>query len=1142
MSVQVNFVKKYVLTVSFVQLSISSKYVGSDAAMIPKPSHQMLAWQGLTDLRMSLLERGLLNEALSLFKVERTRLPPTERADATLWFLEHTNSYTSLTQERSIWIEMELKIFLAQSLYERREVSRGEAEFLRAEELLDAWCELAQYSSRETLAPRLDIKFLRLSYGSNDDVKVHFGESTQLLQILKACCHSSTVACYRQATEAAYELALKDTMNGHYLAQFFRLHEEQEVYQETLQEDVCGLLFDQQDFFQYAAKITADSQNAMEWLGNFLERYPGFNLPNGLMGIHRIRKLAYQRLADPKRVAQEEDEIKKLETAVPERFGTLVGVRRSNAASTVAQNPTDGSDVELRFALDIEEESFLADWHYTMSDNESRWRLALHKMLEWMIADLDDGVVSADEISAILALQDVDENHESLARRLEAIPPDRVFAILYHESAGEEIIPIKASAWNARSEILKRWLSRDQGPMNNSRQHLRSVLQEIRKDTVCQSQMPLDTKIWEIERCMSMAEELPPRVKENVIRREQAWWHGGIAYQIYLHYCSCPDQFNSDDVGSYIARAETECQRSMMEYQAKGDVASVAMRQRLTAELCVMKIRWLQQRKDEVFKEADLEDIRKIGLQNVEKAESYFASKRQESTWDRNLEGFEQRERATYSENSWRVPQIAMQLLDAGDAQAHESRRTEMWKWVQRAKARSLATSMGLGGVIPEALLNDVLASESSRPSYEKMVSLQSQILSAQPHKRFALRHELDLHLKVMRNNPLLREVCDLKDGMPLTLSDVDRITSVANTALVLVDWYVVPDFLGEGRLMLLTARAGRTPTVTTLTMPTRDPIDWVTRYLDSSMSQQRSKDSSGLNALVQPLIDLTDPRDVLVFCPSAALHRIPLHAIEVIDGNTSEWRPIIHRNPIFYSHSHSLLRICLWNAQIASEAKVPLNPLIMNGIPRGIQTEEYTAGRDAVVQLAECSSTTALLDESATKTKFAEVAPDSRLIHIHSHIWWDDSSPLEHHIDLNNDKLAARDVFSIAFSKGTHVSLIACLGGRARISDGDEVMGLVPALLHSGASSTISTLWSIPDNIGARFTDAFYQNFFEQRKAFSGGEGFVNLAKVFQAAVKELALVEQSVSDDAGVDPKLHWTGFVMHGFWNFFVPQTSR
>ena len=1118
---------------------MSSTYIGDDYATIPKPDHQMLSWQGLTDLRMSLLERGQFNEALSLFRVERTRLPPIERADATSWFLEHTKECTSLTPERSIWVEMELRIYLAQSFYERREAVKGEAEFQKAEELLDAWCELSDHPYKETLTPRLDIKILRLRYRGNDDVKVQLEESVQLLKTLQTCCHTSTVACYHQATEAAYELALKDA-SGFYLAQFFRLHQEQEVYQETVQEDIRNLLFDRQDFFQYAARNITDMQKALEWLNSFLERYQGFNLPNGLMSIHRIRKIAYQRLGDLERMKQEEAEIKKHENTVPERVGTLVGVRRSKVATVLPSQPNGDSKAELRFALDIEEDNFFTDWYHTAGDTERRRQLALQKLLEWMIVDMENGVIAEHEVFAVLTIQDDGSDRMLLAQKLQKISVDEVFSMLYFQKVGDEDVPVSSSTWESRYEVLKSWLSRDLGPMNNSRQYLRAILQEIRKDSVCTPRMPLDIKISELEKCISIVEELPPRVKE-IIAHKEAWWHGSIADQIYLHCCQSPDHFRSDETWSYIATAEIECQRSLKKYQAEGEPVCAALRQRLAAELCVLKMHWLHQPHGKALQETDLENIRDTGLQNLEKAESYFASKRRESTWNRDLEGLEQRERATYSENSWRVPQIAMQLLNIGNTNVDESRRTEMWKWVQRSKARSLATSMGLEGVIPETLLQDVLASEECRPMYERMVALQSQIEAAQSHRRFTLRHELDLQLERMKRQPLLKEVLDLKEGMPLTLSDVDRITKVASTSLVLVDWYVVPDLFDEGTLLLLTAKAGRTPTVTTLDITTRAPIDWVTYCLDSSLSEHRPKDTSDLSALVQPLIDLSDPGDILVFCPSAALHRIPLHAIEVTDQDPSEWRPLIHRNPIFYSHSHSLLRICLWSTQLASETKAPLHTLVMNGIPADTANLGYTAGRDSVQHLADHFRTTALLDSSATKSKLINSAPTSRLIHLHTHVHWDNSSPLSHHIALHSATLTAREIFPISFLKGTHVSLIACSGGRARVGDGDEVMGLVPALLHSGASSTISTLWSIPDTIGAAFTESFYTGLLDQRKRLDGRDGFVNLARVFQGAVRELALYEEGESAARGAEPMMHWTSFVMHGFWDFFVPQTT-
>ena len=98
--------------------------------------------------------------------------------------------------------------------------------------------------------------------------------------------------------------------------------------------------------------------------------------------------------------------------------------------------------------------------------------------------------------------------------------------------------------------------------------------------------------------------------------------------------------------------------------------------------------------------------------------------------------------------------------------------------------------------------------------------------------------------------------------------------------------------------------------------------------------------------------------------------------------------------------------------------------------------------------------------------------------------------------------------------------------------------MGLVPALLHAGASSTLSTLWPIKDDVGADFSKAFYGSLESGRKAalYTQGEGrgWVDLAKAFQDAVIE--------RDEAECEAKtLHWTAFVMHGFWHFWMPSVN-
>lgn len=122
------------------------------------------------------------------------------------------------------------------------------------------------------------------------------------------------------------------------------------------------------------------------------------------------------------------------------------------------------------------------------------------------------------------------------------------------------------------------------------------------------------------------------------------------------------------------------------------------------------------------------------------------------------------------------------------------------------------------------------------------------------------------------------------------------------------------------------------------------------------------------------------------------------------------------------------------------------------------------------------------MIDETASKHDFRGAATRSRLLHLHTHCNWNFEDPLDHHVEfprlrgaeklvLPQDlKLTAREVFEMELCPGIHFNMIACRGGVMEVKPGDEVMGLVPALLYSGATSVVSTLWNIADGDGAQF------------------------------------------------------------------------
>jgi CHAT domain-containing protein len=274
----------------------------------------------------------------------------------------------------------------------------------------------------------------------------------------------------------------------------------------------------------------------------------------------------------------------------------------------------------------------------------------------------------------------------------------------------------------------------------------------------------------------------------------------------------------------------------------------------------------------------------------------------------------------------------------------------------------------------------------------------------------------------------------------------------------------------------------------------------------------------------------------------------------------------LIHRNPVIYIHSLSLLRSSLSAAEHARYSPPKANPQFLAGISQADATavvngrrSNYTAGRNSIKKLAELCKTPPRIDESGSKLDFITAMTQSRLLHLHTHCNWQFSDPLDHHVEFPNIhgagredkgpdlKLTAKEIFAIRLGAGTHVNMIACQGGLMEVKMGDEVMGLVPALLYSGATSTVSTLWSIADPDGARFSKLFFQSFFDQCKEHSEAEP-KSLEGVSDAQSDELqtkgtsfvdiaAAVQEAVID---MDPNGHeslysWAAFVLHGFWMF-------
>lgn len=289
-------------------------------------------------------------------------------------------------------------------------------------------------------------------------------------------------------------------------------------------------------------------------------------------------------------------------------------------------------------------------------------------------------------------------------------------------------------------------------------------------------------------------------------------------------------------------------------------------------------------------------------------------------------------------------------------------------------KARSLTRTIGIRTTISEGLKCEILASNDARPLYEH---LEEQIKKAEPSARFDMRQQLDAHLQKSRRHPLLRRLIDLREGAPLELSDIAAFEQEAGVPVVLLDWFYLPNYPDEttGTLILFSTRANETTSIDILETKPEEVDAWQKNHLNPSqlrLPEARQEFHSVLGGLVEPLSRGTKPDDMLVFCPSSTLHRLPLHALSIKIPGDDVYEVLIRRNPIVYIHSHSLLRSCFSVAENARHTFEPLKPQFMSGIAQSdVKNGNYKAGRNCITSLASRFGTLPKIDKTALKADF---------------------------------------------------------------------------------------------------------------------------------------------------------------------------
>jgi CHAT domain-containing protein len=532
-----------------------------------------------------------------------------------------------------------------------------------------------------------------------------------------------------------------------------------------------------------------------------------------------------------------------------------------------------------------------------------------------------------------------------------------------------------------------------------------------------------------------------------------------------------------------------------------------------------------------------------------------------------------------HSEHADVVYDIALRLSAA------TGRVEDLWQWVQKNKARSLSDLLGLGAHIPSNLRLRI----SSKPvEWELLMKEEQLVTSIQDmalSKRFFARKELETHRKAMRDHDNLLELLDIRTGAPVSLQRLRQTTFTVPSPAKRLTWFV--DWLiAEGDVSYAIVSSDGERYYIGDTSATSAQVDrWVKDNLDgvekpfnapNSDAQDAFKPLIWLKELIEPILRLTAPGDLLVLSATGKLHRVPIHAAVIDQKKKSErtrFTTLIERNPVVYAPSMTVFEQCM-SRKASMEpdlrgARIETNPDGAEGIVLGVYEDPdpddlgWEVEQCNVYDMCNTVSATmkwgnARCGKAASRTVF-ETACQANIVHFSGHFRYDspvldqgivlgsteddatlnDSGPdaptespvkAMANVSISTDPAAhlpSHRIFSVTDIlrtpiRASHFSLIGCASATQSIQTGDEPLGVIAALLCAGARSVTGTLWPIDSSVGREFSTEFYGHI---QKRNSPGD-IVDLAVALQETVIKL-------KGEYETQTPYCWASFVLHGAW---------
>lgn len=411
-------------------------------------------------------------------------------------------------------------------------------------------------------------------------------------------------------------------------------------------------------------------------------------------------------------------------------------------------------------------------------------------------------------------------------------------------------------------------------------------------------------------------------------------------------------------------------------------------------------------------------------------------------------------------------------------------REPEALQFAERAKSRSFADLLASGNIDWQAGADRELLARQNRLQdqisfAQGKISAVQQKTSLDESDRFAINALQDslARLQTAYVNLLAEiktarpELADLVNVEPLPVTELQALLP---DSVALVEYFFAKNFLVTWVADRRHVRAVTTP------QEHANLGDLILQFR-KAIAKRASVEDFGrrlYDHLIAPIAPMVQSAGQLVIVPHGVLHYLPFAALQKPDSTY-----LIDDHALALAPSATVLGFCYRKGTaILQEAREDSRILALGNPDVGNPRYDLPFAEKEIESLQfTFGDIESYTRRDATEKSLTAGASRANLLHLSCHGVYDERNPLFSALLLapdssdNTGRLEAHEIFRLKLNTYL-VMLSACETGLAKVTGGDEVIGLSRSFIFAGTPALIASLWTVDDLATAITVKRFYR------------------------------------------------------------------